>query len=631
MAWGSAYSPDFRAATTTGAALMNTAQANDRRLVEAAAAPSSLAFNVDAIDTGRYAVRCDSTSTPVNISLALVAASSRYAGALCRFARVSGSATSQVLVTIVASTTTDNVRVRIGNTGLLGYSMNNGTSYTDTGTNVNTGVHQLEVYVDWNVGTTHTLKIRCDNVEIVNTTGGASTVTASTTAAPVQWGGQATTVSVIDFADLVTYNDSAQYGVLTNWRVVGLEPTADGTHSFTDNDFQDAAAANITAANVAAKNTWDYVNDAPGAAPDLTAFVQQVVIAATHYMEWQLRALPSGYQAPVLVCLAAAVHPVGAATANSSQFRLVSGANASAETAIDASVASNTLEYRKHHYTTEPGGAAWTLAMVQAPLRARFGYSGDATPPPAIDTLMAFVVAQVLVSGTATGTSATSASAAGVASNHLISGTAAGTSATSASATGAASAHQYSGVATGTSATSAAATGTATHHQYSGSATGAVATSAAATGVATHHQFSGSATATSTTSASAAGEIIGEGQAIATSATSATASGTITRHGVATSDSLSNADAIGIASPHQYPGTATGTSATSATAVGVVSGGVIPVVSGRAGGQTWREPHYPRFGEAVGTSDTWAHAYGRARPGKRQRDDEELLHILQLV
>ena len=91
----------------------------------------------------------------------------------------------------------------------------------------------------------------------------------------------------------------------------------------------------------------------------------------------------------MLVCLAAAMHPVAAATANSVAFRLNSGGNLSSEAAIDTSVASNTLEYRKHHYLTEPSTAAsWTTAMVQAPLRSRFGYSGDASPPPALDAIM---------------------------------------------------------------------------------------------------------------------------------------------------------------------------------------------------------------------------------------------------
>jgi Holliday junction DNA helicase RuvB len=91
-------------------------------------------------------------------------------------------------------------------------------------------------------------------------------------------------------------------------------------------------------------------------------------------MEWQLRAMPAGYSAPKLVCLAAAMHPVASGNANSVAFRLNSGGNLSTEAVVDTSVASNTLEYRKHHYPTEPGTAAtWTAAMVQAPLRARFG------------------------------------------------------------------------------------------------------------------------------------------------------------------------------------------------------------------------------------------------------------------
>ncbi len=526
MAWGSAYTPEFRVASIVGAAQMNTTQANDRRLCEVVTGAPT--FVIDAIDTGRYALRCDSTSAAVNIGLSLVAASSRYAGGLCRFKKVSGSAATMGVLLLVASTNTDSIRLRMNATGVLGYSFNNGSTYTDTSTNIGTGVHTLEAFVDWDVSTTHTLKIRVDGVEIVNTTGGASSVTASTTTSPVQFGGSTTVASVNDYADMVTYNDPAQYGTLTDWRVIGLEPTADGTHSMTANDFQDDASTNLSNSTT---TSWSKVDDAPSAAPSVTDFVQQVVLRTTSYMEWQLRAMTTGYSAPVLVCLAAAMHPVAAATANTVAFRLVSGANASTETAIDTSVASNTLEYRKHHYTTEPGGAAWTGAMVQAPLRARFGYSGDATPPPALDSIMAFVVAQTLVIATATATSATSATATGTATNHQFTGTATGTSATSASATGTASNHVISGTAAGTSATSASATGSATNHQFLGTATGTSATPATATGTATNHQYTGTAAATSGTSASASGT----------------------------------------ATNHQYSGTATGTSASSATATGVAS------------------------------------------------------------
>lgn len=392
MAWGSCYTPDFRVANTLGSTLMNTAQANDRRLVEGAAAPASLGFNLSAIDTGRYAVRCDSTTGSVNLHLALIAASSRYSGGLCRFQRVSGTAASQVICTCVASTTTDNVKVRVSSGGVLGYSFNNGSTYVDTALNVNTGVHALEVFVDWDTGTTHTLKIRVDGIEVVSATGGASVVTAATVNAPIQFGGTATTNSVIDFADLVTYNDVAQYGTMNDWRVYGLEPTSDGAHSMTANDFQDDASANLSNSTT---TSWSKVDDAPSAAPGVTDFVKQVVLRTTSYMEWVLRTDGIGALAlaPVLVCLVAAMHPVASATnVNQAAFRLNSGGNLSTEAVVDTSLTADTLEYRKHHYLTEPGsGAAWTLNMAKA-LRARFGYSGDVIPVPACDSIMAFVV-----------------------------------------------------------------------------------------------------------------------------------------------------------------------------------------------------------------------------------------------
>lgn len=386
MAWASCYTADFQAASTVGAAAGTTA-ANDRRLLEAVLNAAGVSFVSGTIDVGRPALRIDPSSLATNVGVSLMASASRYAGMMCRFSVPSLAANAQWF-RMIASTTTDNILIRVQSSGLIDYSFNGGTSFTSSGVSiVASRTYGIEVFVDWNTGTTHTLKVRLNGVEIINATGGASTVTA---AQPVI-GSAAVIAQQIDITDIVTYNDVGQYGLMSDWRVYGVEPTSDGTHSMTANDFQDASANNLSNSTT---GSWDWVNDAPSAAPTVVDFVQQVVLRTTSYMEWVLNTatIPATSGTPVLVCLAAAMHPVASANANSVAFRLNSGGNVSTEAAIDTSVASNTLEYRKHHYTTEPtSGAAWTLAMVQA-LRARFGYSGDATPPPALDSIMAFVV-----------------------------------------------------------------------------------------------------------------------------------------------------------------------------------------------------------------------------------------------
>jgi hypothetical protein len=390
LAWGSCYSPDFRVASVIGAAAGTTA-ANDRRLIEATVG-SVVVTGPGNIDVGRYDLSMSYSSEAENFSIAKMAATPRYIGAMCRF-RISGLGHTVPLFRIGASTAAQSVQLRVvATTGVLSYSFNDGSTWTDSSATIAAATnYRFEVFVDFGTSTTHTLKVRVDAVEVINATGGSAT----STALDPQFGSPAIVTGMTEtakYADIVTYNDVAQYASLDDWRVFGLQPTVDGTHVMTANDFQDDASVNYTSAST---GSWSKVDDAPSAAPTTTDFVKQVVTRATSYMEWQLKTLPAGCGDPVLVCLAAAMHPVAAATANSVAFRLVSGANASAEAAIDTSIASNTLEYRKHHYPTEPGGAAWTNAMIQTPLRARFGYSGDAAPPPALDAIMAFVVSPI--------------------------------------------------------------------------------------------------------------------------------------------------------------------------------------------------------------------------------------------
>jgi hypothetical protein len=95
--------------------------------------------------------------------------------------------------------------------------------------------------------------------------------------------------------------------------------------------------------------------------------------------------------------LKAALHPVGGNAANLCQFRLNDAGTISAEATIDTSVATDTLEYRRHGYQVRPsGGGAWNTTAVNA-LMARYGFSTDIAPPPAIDALYLDVMAPITV------------------------------------------------------------------------------------------------------------------------------------------------------------------------------------------------------------------------------------------
>lgn len=393
MAWASCYTPEYRVISLLGASAGTTAVAN-RRLVENIVNVGNFSFVLGTVDSARYALRMTPASTAATITLTLMQSAGRYCGAKMRCRVTSALTTNTILLRAPASTASETIGVRVATTGEIQYTFNNGTNWTGSGHSVVAGqIFRLELFADFPPsGTTnHVCKVRLDGVEIVNTTGGTAAVTMQD---PTFGASTAAASMTVDMSDFVSYNDPAQYGAMDDWRVIGVEPVSLGTSSFTDNDFQDAASQNITAANIVGKNVWDYINDAPTAAPSISDCFKQVVTRTTAYIETVLRAGKVGQGDPVLVCLAAAMHPVASALSNSCAFRLNSGGNLSAETAIDTSLTSNTLEYRLHTYTTEPGGAAWTQAkVISTPLRVRFGYSGDASPPPALDAIMAFITA----------------------------------------------------------------------------------------------------------------------------------------------------------------------------------------------------------------------------------------------
>lgn len=393
MAWGSAYCPDFQVASIVGAAAGTTA-ANDRRLVEGAAGTITFGKSSFDIETTRYSVELGTQGSGANtVSIAKMAATPRYIGVLFRL-KIQNFLVATPFVTMPASTAGQSVQLRTDLTsGILAYSFDNGTSWVDSATTLTAAtVYRFEVFVDFNTGTTHTLKVRVATgdgamSEIINTTGGAAT---STGGDPLLGWSTAIAPSLYVYSDIVTYNDVAQYATMDDWRVLACEPTADGTHSVGAGTFQTEAAAAITNGTT---DAWNHCNLYPPVGA--TKRVQQTVDDANGYVEVQLRALPQGYGTPVLVCLAAAMYP-STTGANLSQFRLNSGGNISTETPVDTSIAATTLEYRKHHYATEPvSGAAWTVTMGLAPLRARVGYTTLIPATGAWASVMAFVVAPV--------------------------------------------------------------------------------------------------------------------------------------------------------------------------------------------------------------------------------------------
>lgn len=170
-----------------------------------------------------------------------------------------------------------------------------------------------------------------------------------------------------------------------------LKPAACGTHSFTAGDFQDEASS---ALGTSETTSYTKLQEVPA---NTTAFVKQVAINASGYLEYTFGSFSSTTLGdPIFVNEVASMHPVAASTANTAAFRLNDGGTITAEAVLDTSVATDTLEFRMHGYAVRPNGStAWTLPAVNA-LRARFGYSTDATPPPALDNIYLEVFAPLV-------------------------------------------------------------------------------------------------------------------------------------------------------------------------------------------------------------------------------------------
>lgn len=181
-----------------------------------------------------------------------------------------------------------------------------------------------------------------------------------------------------------SYNSDSTPGTFIPRRTIPLFPNGDGTHVFTAGDFQDNASAPIL---VAATTVHNLVDEFP---PGVTDFVKQVVLRTTAKVLIAFDDLPgSGISGTIdAVNLRGAFHPVGGNAPNQSQMHLNDGGTETAEAVFDATTATDTIEYRMHTYNVRPnGGGSFDTASVNA-LLGGFGYSGDISPPPALDAIL---------------------------------------------------------------------------------------------------------------------------------------------------------------------------------------------------------------------------------------------------
>ena len=161
--------------------------------------------------------------------------------------------------------------------------------------------------------------------------------------------------------------------------MLSFVPDADGTHTATTTTIVKGTIATPVGANVAgATDVFNWVNARPilGGATDNTRLVNQQTAGTTLYAEEDFEATTEALPPRAVEVLTADRQ----ASTASGGFSTKLNDNGTEDVIITRSAAGVISDrYVTKQYATMVGGGAWTLARFNA-LKARFGYSGDATP-----------------------------------------------------------------------------------------------------------------------------------------------------------------------------------------------------------------------------------------------------------
>lgn len=181
------------------------------------------------------------------------------------------------------------------------------------------------------------------------------------------------------YDDIVCSQTAGDYPIGPG-RVVGLSPNADGTHSFTDNDFE---YNDTTAFTPSATDVYTYVDERPITA--IADFISQNVIRSTGYVEVQLEDLV-GTIAAIHGIEVISTHHSAATQANNSTMKLNDGGTLQ-DVYTSKDWSQTTAVFQGTSIASAPSGGRWTQDKINA-LRIRWGYAGDITPAPYFDGLL---------------------------------------------------------------------------------------------------------------------------------------------------------------------------------------------------------------------------------------------------
>lgn len=232
-------------------------------------------------------------------------------------------------------------------------------------------------------GATRTMDAQVDGVAV----GQASQAQAASTWSSFRIGKNTETTTAngnIRFDDLVVSVTSADYP-LGDHECLRMSPNADGTHSFTANDFirGDAGAAIL----VTDTDVWTLVDDVPFGAIGTTDSVKQNVIRTTGYVEFNFDAAPSAQTAWGIQTFGQ--FDADAAGADTSGMRLWDGTTEDTLYGPPNGDVSNidAEGFLSFARALNPSGGAWDTTALNG-IRARWGFSSDVIGAPILHALM---------------------------------------------------------------------------------------------------------------------------------------------------------------------------------------------------------------------------------------------------
>lgn len=248
-----------------------------------------------------------------------------------------------------------------------------------SGVIVRTGVwYRIDFDSQITVGGNDTCNVQVDGAAV-----GQATATGANAGNGQIWVGNINTCTAdIFFDDVLLSLTGADYP-LGPGKILSYVPDSDGTHTFTTTNAQKGTIAaptgggNITSAT---NDAFNWVNGIPllGGAADNTRLINQATASALQYAEVDFQPTTEVVP-PRAVEVITADRQAGTAAG---VFQTKLNDNGTENAIANAGSVSGTTsdKYVTKQYATMPAdSAAWTLTRFNA-LKARFGYSSDATP-----------------------------------------------------------------------------------------------------------------------------------------------------------------------------------------------------------------------------------------------------------